>query len=149
MRCWWETRSLKRRCELLAFRVMIWISCKQLGRSSEDWELLGEAILTDIPHRFEVKLRTNESVEIIEKTYTKLLSDARLSCDWWCCCCCVCCCCCCGCWETACCCCHVDTLVGNKLPGDAKACRAVISALVSWYSERRRMTQQSQQEPSC
>lgn len=58
-------------------------------------------------------------------TYTKLLSDARLRC----CCCCVCCCCCCGCWEMDCCCCHV---VGNKPPGDARACRAVMSALVSW-----------------
>ena len=68
-----------------------------------------------------------------ERTYTKLLSDARLSCCCCCCCCCVCwcCCCCCGCWEIACCC-HD---VGNKPPGDARACKAVMSALVSWYSE--------------
>lgn len=72
-----------------------------------------------------------------EQTYTKLLSDARLICCCCCCCCACCCCCCCwGCWETACCCCHVDTLVGNKPPGDARACKAVMSALVSWYSER-------------
>lgn len=67
-----------------------------------------------------------------ESTYTKLLSDARFSC-----CCCCCACCCCGCWETVCCWCHVDTPAGKRPPGDARACRAVMSALVSWYSEER------------
>lgn len=58
-------------------------------------------------------------------TYTKLLSDARLSC---------CCCCCCCCWDKDGCCCH-DKLPCSRPPGDARAWRAVMSALVSWYSE--------------
>lgn len=56
--------------------------------------------------------------------YTKLLSDARLSC-------CGCCCCC---WETAGCCCQAAIFPGTN-PGGVNVWSAVRSALVSWYSE--------------
>lgn len=152
---WWNAgeRSIPwRRNELLAYNVVVWITCKLPGRVVRQYfsfkiisgaELQRLHPVTSVTPDLDVSDGGNfwkpglkqHQWENKDGTYTRLLSDARLSC---CCCCCVCCCCCCccGCWETACCCCHVDTLVGNRPPGDARACRAVISALVSWYSER-------------
>lgn len=106
----------QRGCELLAFKVMVWISCKQLE--------VGAAAAA-------------AAAAACRRTYTRFPRDARLSC-----CCCVCCCCW-GCWETACCCCHDDTLVGSRPPGDARACSALMSALVSWYSGSRKANDSS------
>lgn len=115
VRCWWATSSLKRMQTCLHLRL--WYVDHASNRKGQYVSFKGEIFLSRCTWA-QLWARKKK----VRNTYTKLLRDARLRC---------CCCCCCWgcCWETACCCCHV---VGSKPPGDARACRAVMSALVSW-----------------